>query len=196
MTAVLPAGPRSRSRGPRRPWRAGAALAVPVLLAAAALPAPAVAADEPPPVAQPALQTEHVSATLSTMAARPGDPVDVILTMTVPPEGVPETADPRTTAVLSLRANTGLWDVVDGCMVLSGPAPTRCGTSYATHTANWFSGGIRQPGLIRLLFRSTVAPDAQPGTYNLTLRGTPGALPQERADAADAFTVLDPTIDE
>ncbi|MFD0571941.1 hypothetical protein ACFQ0T_25390 [Kitasatospora gansuensis] len=167
---------------------------MPVLLAFGTL--PAAAAPAPARAALPFLVTEHVSATLSTLSAAPGESVDVILTMTVPPEGVPQTEDPRAGSVLSLKADTGLWDVTDGCMVLSGSTPTRCSTNYAAQIANWFGGGIRQPGVIRLLFRSTVALDAEPGTHSLTLRGTPGTLPLETAEADGLFTVLDPDSDQ
>ncbi|AUG75442.1 hypothetical protein CFP65_0479 [Kitasatospora sp. MMS16-BH015] len=183
MPALPVAGPAPRRPRPR--WRLAAAL-VPALLAAAALPAAAM----PLPVrAEPVLVTEHVSATLSTLSAAPGDEVDVILTMTVPPEGVPPTADPMTVAVLSLKSDSGLWNVSDGCEVLAGSAPTACRIAYATQVANWYEGGIREAGVVQLLFRATVAPDADPGPHTLTLRGTPGTLPLEKAEAAGVFTV-------
>ncbi|WP_441247054.1 hypothetical protein [Kitasatospora sp. McL0602] len=164
--------------------------------AATSVPTVAVSTSAPARAAQPVLVTDHVSAMLSTLSAAPGESVDITLTMTVPPEGLPQSDDIRTAGVLSLKADSGLWDFTDGCVVLSGPAPTGCSTGYAAQVANWFGGGIKESGVLQLLFRSTVALDAEPGAYDLLLRGTPGTLPQERAAAQGVFTVLDADADQ
>jgi hypothetical protein len=165
-------------------------VAGPALLVLAAV--PAAARPAPTRVAQPVLSTTHVSAALSTLSAAPGDTVDVTLTMTVPPEGVPQSADVMTNALLSLKTDAGLWNFTGDCEVLSGPAPTSCSTSYFAQLSNWFGGGITQAVTIQLLFHSTVAPNAPVGAHNLLLRGVPGTLPMEEAEADGVFTVVDP----